>query len=402
MYLSHLECPKCDATYESEQRMQLCRCGSPLLVRYDLKKVRKDFRKKSLASRKENLWRYWELLPINNEGNIVTLGEGMTPLIPLKNLGPKLDLYHLYLKDEGLIPTGTFKARGAAVGVSRAKELGIKILAMPTNGNAGGSWAAYCAKAGIKAVIVMPEDAPIINRKEVAITGAELYLVDGLISDAGKIIGGAIAEHGWYDASTLKEPYRIEGKKTMGLEIIEQLGWQVPDVIIYPTGGGVGIIGIYKGLKEFQEIGWIGEKMPRLVSVQSSGCAPIVRAWEEKKSESTFWENSNTIAFGLNVPKALGDFLILKVIYETEGCAVAVGDDEILRAQQMLATQEGVFCCPEGAATLSATIQLTKSGWIRPGESVILLNTGTGLKYPETVHTEPPLLQPGDRLPGFY
>jgi threonine synthase len=223
-----------------------------------------------------------------------------------------------------------------------------------------------------------------------------------LISDAGKIIGGAIAEHGWYDASTLKEPYRIEGKKTMGLEIIEQLGWQVPDVIIYPTGGGVGIIGIYKGLKEFQEIGWIGEKMPRLVSVQSSGCAPIVRAWEEKKSESTFWENSNTIAFGLNVPKALGDFLILKVIYETEGCAVAVGDDEILRAQQMLATQEGVFCCPEGAATLSATIQLTKSGWIRPGESVILLNTGTGLKYPETVHTEPPLLQPGDRLPGFY
>jgi threonine synthase len=402
MYLFHLECPKCNATYESDQRMQLCRCGAPLLVRYDLKKVRKNFRKKALALRKESLWRYWELLPISNEGNIVSLGEGMTPLIPLKKLGPKLDLNHLYLKDEGLIPTGTFKARGAAVGVSRAKELGIKILAMPTNGNAGGSWAAYCAKAGIKAVIVMPKDAPIINHKEVVITGAELYLVNGLISDAGKIIERAIAEHGWYDASTLKEPYRIEGKKTMGLEIIEQLGWQVPDVIIYPTGGGVGIIGIYKGLKEFQEIGWIGEKMPRLVSVQSSGCAPIVRAWEEKKSESTFWENSNTIAFGLNVPKALGDFLILKVIYETEGCAVAVGDDEILRAQQMLATQEGVFCCPEGAATLSATIQLTKSGWIRPGESVILLNTGTGLKYPETVHTEPPLLQPGDRLPGFY
>jgi threonine synthase len=382
--------------------MQLCRCGAPLLVRYDLKKVRKNFRKKALALRKESLWRYWELLPISNEGNIVSLGEGMTPLIPLKKLGPKLDLNHLYLKDEGLIPTGTFKARGAAVGVSRAKELGIKILAMPTNGNAGGSWAAYCAKAGIKAVIVMPKDAPIINHKEVVITGAELYLVNGLISDAGKIIERAIAEHGWYDASTLKEPYRIEGKKTMGLEIIEQLGWQVPDVIVYPTGGGVGIIGIYKGLKEFQEIGWIGEKMPRLVSVQSSGCAPIVRAWEEKKSESTFWKNSNTIAFGLNVPKALGDFLILQAIYETDGCAVAVGDDEILNAQQMLATQEGVFCCPEGAATLSAVIQLTKSGWIKPGERVVLLNTGTGLKYPETVHTEPPLLQPGDRLPGFY
>jgi threonine synthase len=381
--------------------MQLCRCGSPLLVRYDLKKVRKNFRKKALASRKENLWRYWELLPVNKEENIVSLGEGMTPLIPLKNSGPKLDLNHLYIKDEGLIPTGTFKARGAAVGVSRAKELGIKILAMPTNGNAGGSWAAYCAKAGIKAVIVMPKDAPIINRKEVAVTGAELYLVNGLISDAGKIVGRAITEYGWYDASTLKEPYRIEGKKTMGLEIVEQLGWEVPDVIIYPTGGGVGIIGIYKGLKELQEIGWIGEKMPRLVSVQSTGCAPIVKAWTEKKSESTFWDNSNTIAFGLNVPKALGDFLILQAIYETGGCAVAVGDEEILSAQQMLATQEGVFCCPEGAATLGAATQLTKSGWIKPGESVILLNTGTGLKYPETIHTEPPLLQPEDRLPGL-
>jgi threonine synthase len=371
------------------------------LVRYDLKKVRKNFRKKALASRKENLWRYWELLPVNKEENIVSLGEGMTPLIPLKNSGPKLDLNHLYLKDEGLIPTGTFKARGAAVGVSRAKELGIKILAMPTNGNAGGSWAAYCAKAGIKAVIVMPKDAPIINRKEVAVTGAELYLVNGLISDAGKIVGRAIAEYGWYDASTLKEPYRIEGKKTMGLEIVEQLGWEVPDVIIYPTGGGVGIIGIYKGLKELQEIGWIGEKMPRLVSVQSTGCAPIVKAWEEKKSESAFWENSNTIAFGLNVPKALGDFLILQAIYETGGCAMAVGDDEILKAQQMIATQEGIFCCPEGAATLSAAIRLTKSGWIKHGESVVLLNTGTGLKYPETVHTEPPLLQPEDCLPGL-
>jgi len=398
MYVSHLECPKCNATYESEQRIQLCRCGSPLLVRYDLKKVKRTFRKKGLVSRRENLWRYWELLPVNKEENIVSLGEGMTPLIHLKNSGPKLGLNHLYLKDEGLIPTGTFKARGAAVGVSRAKELGIKVLAMPTNGNAGGSWAAYCAKAGIKAIIVMPQDAPMINRKEVTITGAELYLVNGLISDAGKIVGRAIAEYGWYDASTLKEPYRIEGKKTMGLEIAEQLGWEVPDVIIYPTGGGVGMIGIYKGLKEVQEIGWIGEKMPRLVSVQSAGCAPVVKAWEEKKSESTFWENSNTIAFGLNVPKALGDFLILQAIYETNGCAVAVEDNEILRAQQMLASEEGIFCCPEGAATLSAAIQLIKSNWIKPNEKVVLLNTGTGLKYPEIVHTEPPLLQPEDHL----
>jgi len=399
MYLSHLECPKCNATYESEQRIHLCRCGSPLLVRYDLKKVKRTFRKKALASRRENLWRYRELLPVKHEESIVSLGEGMTPLIHLKKSGPKLGIDHLYLKDEGLIPTGTFKARGAAVGVSRAKELGIKVLAMPTNGNAGGSWAAYCAKAGIKAIIVMPQDAPMINRKEVAITGAELYLVNGLISDAGKIVGRAIAEYGWYDASTLKEPYRIEGKKTMGLEIAEQFGWEVPDVIIYPTGGGVGIIGIYKGLRELQEIGWIGEKMPRLVSVQSAGCAPVVRAWKEKKSESAFWENSNTIAFGLNVPKALGDFLILQAIYQTDGCAVAVEDDEILRAQQMLAREEGIFCCPEGAATLSAAIQLIKSKWIKPNEKVVLLNTGTGLKYPETVHTEPNLLQPEDRLP---
>jgi threonine synthase len=401
MYVSHLECPKCSATYEGEHPIHLCRCGSPLLVRYDLKKVKRRLRKKTLNSRKENLWRYRELLPVEREENIVSLGEGMTPLLHLVHLGSELGLPHLYLKDEGLIPTGTFKARGAAVGVSRAKELGVKILAMPTNGNAGGSWATYCAKAGIKAIIVMPEDAPIINRKEVAVTGAELYLVDGLISDAGKIVGRAVDEYGWYDASTLKEPYRIEGKKTMGLEIVEQLGWEVPEVIIYPTGGGVGMIGISKGLKELQEIGWIGEKMPKLVSVQSAGCAPIVKAWEEKKLESVFWESSNTIAFGLNVPKALGDFLILQAVYETNGCAVAVEDAEILRAQQMLASQEGVFCCPEGAATLSAAIQLTKESWIKPDESVILLNTGTGLKYPETVHTEPPLLQPEDRLPGI-
>jgi threonine synthase len=399
MFVSHLECAKCSATYESEQCIQLCRCGSPLLVRYDLKKVKKNFRKKALTLRKANLWRYWELLPVRKEENLVFLGEGMTPLLALRNLGSTLGMNSLYLKDEGLIPSGTFKARGAAMGVSRAKELGIKVLAMPTNGNAGGSWAAYCAKAGIEAVIVMPKDAPIINRKEVAVAGAELYLVNGLISDAGKIVGRAIAEYGWYDASTLKEPYRIEGKKTMGLEIAEQFDWEVPDVIIYPTGGGVGIIGIYKGLKELQEIGWIGERMPRLVSVQSSGCAPVVKAWKEKRRESTFWENSRTIAFGLNVPKALGDFLILDAIYNTNGCAVAVKDDEILKAQQMLATHEGIFTCPEGAATLSAAIKLEHKGWIKPDERVVLLNTGTGLKYPETVSTEPPLLQPEDNLP---
>lgn len=399
MYVSYLECPKCGANYESEKPIQLCQCGAPLLVRYDLKKVKKNFRKKALHTRKANLWRYWELLPVKKEENVVFLGEGMTPLLHLKNLGSKLGINNLYLKDEGLIPTGTFKARGAAVGVSRAKELGIKVLAMPTNGNAGGSWAAYCAKAGIKAVIVMPKDAPIINRKEVAVAGASLFLVNGLISDAGKIVGQAIAEYGWYDASTLKEPYRIEGKKTMGLEIAEQFGWEMPDVILYPTGGGVGIIGIYKGLKELQEIGWVSGKISRLVAVQSTGCAPIVKAWEERKTESSFWENARTIAFGLTVPKALGDFLVLEALYNTDGCAVAVEDDEILKAQHMLASREGVFVCPEGAATLSGAIKLARNGWIKHDERVVLLNTGTGLKYPETVKTEPPMLEPDDHLP---
>jgi len=401
MYVSHLECPKCGASYESEKPVQLCQCGAPLLVRYDLKKVRESFRKHSLASRKADLWRYLELLPVKNEENVVSLGEGMTPLLSLKNLGPELGLSNLYMKDEGLIPTGTFKARGAAVGASRAKELGIKVLAMPTNGNAGGAWAAYCAKAGIKAVIVMPKDAPIIHRKEVAITGARLFLVNGLISDAGRIVNRAVAEYGWFDASTLKEPYRIEGKKTMGLELAEQFGWEMPDVIIYPTGGGVGIIGIYKGLKELQEIGWVRGRMARLVAVQSTGCAPIVKAWEEGKKESVFWENARTIAFGLTVPKALGDFLVLEAVYNTEGCAVAVEDDEILKAQQMLASREGVFVCPEGAATLSAAIKLSLSSWIKRDEKVVLLNTGTGLKYPETVKTGPPVLEPDDHLPRF-
>lgn len=399
MFVSHLECPKCESTYESEQRIQLCKCGAPLLVRYDLQKVKENLTKNDLLSRPATLWRYRELLPLKQEENMVSLGEGMTPLIPLEGIGLQIGIPDLLMKDEGIIPTGTFKARGAAVGVSRAKELGIRVLAMPTNGNAGGSWAAYCARAGIKLVIVMPVDSPAINRKEIAISGADLYLVEGGISDAGKIVARAVADYGWFDASTLKEPYRNEGKKTMGLEIAEQLQWNVPDVILYPTGGGVGIIGIYKALKELQEIGWIKNKLPRLVAVQSSGCAPIVTAWQENKKESVFWENAQTVAFGITVPKALGDFLVLEAIYDTGGCAVAVDDEEILSAQSVLASQAGAFVCPEGAATLSAAIKLARDGWIQPHDKVILLNTGTGLKYPETVQTNPPILQPDDVLP---
>ncbi|HOG06725.1 MAG: threonine synthase [Syntrophales bacterium] len=398
MFVSHLSCPKCRATYEPNRKIQLCTCGSPLLVAYDLKKTEKALKKDSLPQRRNDLWRYRELLPVRDFKNIVTLGEGMTPLIRLRNIGGEMDLPHLYLKDEGIIPTGTFKARGAAVGVSMAKELGVKALAMPTNGNAGGAWALYCAAAGIQAVIVMPKDAPPIPRKECVIAGASLYLVNGLISDAGRIVGRAVTDRGLYDASTLKEPYRIEGKKTMGLEIAEQFGWDVPEVILYPTGGGVGIIGIYKALQELQEIGWIGSRMPRLVAVQASGCAPVVSAWQAKKTESVFWENSATVAFGINVPKALGDFLVLDAVYATNGCAVAVTDEDILNAQAYLGRREGLFVCPEGAATLAAARRLVREGWIEKNERVVLLNTGTGLKYPDSVDAEPPVLQPGDAI----
>ncbi|HEX9976763.1 MAG TPA: threonine synthase [Dehalococcoidales bacterium] len=396
--LSHLECSKCGKTHDPDQVNQLCSCGAPLLARYDMKRLVR-VKKDDLLKRPPSLWRYQEFLPVKKEENITTLGEGMTPIIPLKRIGARLGMKHLYLKDEGILPTGTFKCRGAAVGVSRAKELCVTTLAMPTNGNAGAAWAMYSARAGIKAYIVMPDDAPAITQKECVISGAALYLVRGLISDAGKIVGRAVEKYGWFDASTLKEPYRIEGKKTMALEIVEQFDWEVPDVIVYPTGGGVGIIGIHKSLCELQEIGWIQKKMPRLVSVQSAGCAPIVKAWQEGKSESEPWPNPTTIAFGLNVPKALGDFLILEAIYQTNGCAVATKDGEILQSQATLAAEEGVLACPEGAATLAATIHLLKQGWLKPDEKVVLLNTGTGLIYPETVKVEVPCLNPDEDLP---
>ena len=401
MFVSHLSCPKCNASYESESLIQMCRCGAPLLVNYDLDRVERALSKETLKEREPTLWRYKELLPVKSPENIVSLGEGMTPLLTLKRLGRHINMPNLFLKDEGIIPTGTFKARGAAVGVSRAKELGVKVLAMPTNGNAGAAWAVYCAPAGIRAVIVMPEDAPPIPRGECAIAGASLFLVKGLISDAGKIVAQAVAEQGWFDASTLKEPYRIEGKKTMGVEIAEQFNWEMPEVIIYPTGGGVGIIGIYKALMELREMGWVEGPMPRLVAVQATGCAPIVRAFEERRRDSEFWEDAHTCAFGITVPKALGDFLVLDAIYKTDGCAIAVSDEELLEASALLARTEGTFICPEGAANLSAAMKLRETGWINPDEKVVLLNTGSGLKYPETVSVSPPVLLPGDTLPSI-
>jgi len=397
-YMSHLDCPKCGTHYDADQLQQLCTCGSPLLVRYDLQAAAAHLTKDDLLRREPSLWRYRELLPVRDAANIVSLGEGMTPLVRLERIGAADGFQQLYMKDEGTIPTGSFKARGAAVGISRAKELGVTALAMPTNGNAGGAWAAYAARAGIQATVVMPTSAPTITRNECDVTGADAYLVNGLISDAGKIVGRAIAKHGWYDASTLKEPYRIEGKKTMGYELAEQFGWEVPDVILYPTGGGVGLIGIHKALLELQEMGWIGERLPRLVAVQATGCAPIVKAWEEGKSASEFWNDAETVAFGITVPKALGDFLVLEAIYDTGGCAIAVDDEKILTAQRRLATLEGAFLCPEGAATYAAALDLKQQGWIQPEDRVVLLNTGAGLKYPDTVQPQFATLQPDDDL----
>lgn len=399
-YISHLECPKCGERYEENKIQQLCKCGSPLLVRYHLEKVKATVSREDISKRSNSLWRYHELLPIHNKENVITLGEGMTPLEKLPSLGAEYGLNNLYIKDEGVIPTGSFKTRGASVGVSKAKELGVKQLAMPTNGNAGAAWALYAAKAKIKATIVMPVDAPQITRKEVYVAGGDLYLINGLISDAGKVVGKLVQSHGVYDSSTLKEPYRIEGKKTMGYEIVEQFGWKVPDVILYPTGGGVGIIGIYKALLELQELGWIEKgKLPRLVAVQAEGCAPIVEAWKKGEKESNFFENSTTCAFGINVPKALGDFLVLEGIYATQGCALAISEEELLQAQKQVASLEGNFICPEGAATFAAVRILREQDWIQEDEHVVCLNTGLGLKYPETVEIEGvQTLQPGQDI----
>lgn len=392
-YVSHSYCPKCKKEYSTKEKHQLCECGSPLLVAYDLEKLKANLSPEDVQSREPNLWRYHELLPVEDPENVVSLGEGMTPLIKMPKLGKEMDIPNLYMKDEGIIPTGSFKARGAAVGVSKAKELGVEQLAMPTNGNAGAAWSLYSSRADIKATVVMPKDAPVITRNECAVAGADLYLVDGLISDAGKIVGEAIKAWGLYDASTLKEPYRIEGKKTMGLEIAEQFSWNLPDVILYPTGGGVGLIGIYKALNELKELGWIKGDLPRLVAVQAENCAPIVKAWNERKQESEFWPDSSTIAFGINVPKAIGDFLVLEAVYNTNGCAIAVDEDKIVEEQKKVAQLEGSFICPEGAATFLAARRLREEGWIKENETVVALNTGLGIKYPNTVDIEVPVLE---------
>jgi threonine synthase len=396
--LSHLDCPRCGARHDADELQGTCSCASPLLARYDLERVRVAPR--DIAARPPDLWRYHELLPVRAAGRVVSLGEGMTPLLALPRLGRALGVPNLLMKDESLIPTGTFKARGAAVGVSRAAELGVAAIAMPTNGNAGAAWSVYAARAGMRSLIVMPAAAPAITRAECAAAGAELYLVDGLIGDAGKLVAAAMASRpGYQDVSTLREPYRIEGKKTMGLEIAEQLGWRLPGVIVYPTGGGVGIIGIYKALSEMLELGWVAGDLPRLVAVQSTGCAPIVRAFQAGAAVSEPWPDAKTVAFGITVPKALGDFLILEALYATGGTAVAVTDEALLADQREVVRLEGTFICPEGAACVTAVRQLRETGWLSESDEVVVLNTGSGLIYPDTVPSRAPLLPPSGSIP---
>jgi threonine synthase len=381
-FVTHLECAMTGERHEADQVHNLSRAGKPLLVRYDLEGVRKALSKETLAKRAPDLWRYRELLPVRKTGDIVSLGETMTPIVAMPRLSKKLGAGEILVKDEGRLPTGSFKARGLVMAVSMAKALGIKHMAMPTNGNAGAALAAYASRAGIKTTIFCPEDTPEVNVSEIALQGATVYRVNGLIDDCGKIVGEGKAKVGWFDTSTLKEPYRIEGKKTMGLELAEQLGWQVPDAIFYPTGGGTGLIGMWKAFAELEAIGFIGKKRPRMIAVQAAGCAPMVKAFEAGVEHAPRWENAHTIAAGIRVPQAIGDFLILRAVRESGGFAIAVPDAAISAAINEMAREEGFLLCPEGAATYSAYKQSLADGRVKRTDQVMLFNCASGLKYP--------------------
>ena len=382
-FVTHLECSQTGERYPADTLQTLSKAGRPLLVRYDLDGIRRALPREALITRPQTLWRYRELLPVRRPENVLSLGEVVTPLIQLPRIAARLAKGgEILVKDEGRLPTGSFKARGLAVAVSMAKELGIGRMAMPTNGNAGAAMAAYCSRAGIKAYIFCPDDTPAVNIREIGMQGAEVFLVDGLIDDCGRLVSEGEREVGWFNCSTLREPYRIEGKKTMGIELAEQLGWQLPDVILYPTGGGTGIIGMWKSFAELESIGWIGSKRPRMVVVQAAGCAPMVKAWEEGVEHAPHWENAHTFAAGIRVPQAVGDFLILRAVRESGGFAIAVTDDAIAEAWREVATEEGLLLCPETAATYSAYKQALAAGRVRPDERVVLFNCASGLKYP--------------------
>ena len=382
-YVSHLECGLTgDSDYEAGKLHGLSRAGRPLLVRYDLKAAAKDLDRDEIWARPGGFWKWRELLPVLASENVIALGEDDTPMISC----PALARTHgvtgdILIKDEGRLPTGSFKARGLALAVSMAKELGLTRLAMPTNGNAGAAMAAYATRAGIESYIFCPDDTPEANVREIALMGGKIWRVNGLINDCGKIVGEGKEAAGWFDLSTLKEPYRIEGKKTMGYELVAQLGWEMPDVIFYPTGGGTGFIGMWKAFDEMEAMGWIGPKRPRMVAVQASGCAPIVKAFDEGKRHADLWQNAHTFASGIRVPVAVGDFLILDAARESGGCAIAVDDIAIEAARQEIGAREGVLVCPEGAATYAAYLAMLNDGRVAKSDRVILFNCGNGLKY---------------------
>jgi threonine synthase len=386
-FLSHLECSVCGTIHSVKELQTVCKsCGKSLIAKYDLASAKKSLKKSDLAHAVNSFWKFLPLLPIEHEDNVVSLGESVTPLVRLPRIGNELGMQQLWMKDEGLLPTGSFKARGLALAISKAKELGVKNICIPSAGNAAGASSAYASRAGLKCFVFMPEDTPSVNIKECQAYGANVVLVKGNISDAGKAMVEARKSYpDWFDVSTLKEPYRLEGKKTMGYELAEQFHWNLPDVIFYPTGGGTGLIGMWKAFDEMEQLGWIGSKRPKMISVQSSGCQPIVRAFNEKRNDSEFWNNAATIASGLRVPKPFADHLILKAIYDSKGCAVAVPDGHIAAAVKEIATKEGFFICPEAAATVVALRTVLSNGFIQKGETVVLFNTATGLKYPNVI-----------------
>ena len=381
-FVSHLECSKTGKRHASGRLHNLSEDGYPLLVRYDLERMAGAFTREMLAGRAADLWRYRELLPVTEAANIVSLGEVTTPLITLEAIAGRLGAGRIDVKDEGRLPTGSFKARGITVAISMAKELGVKRVAMPTNGNAGAALSAYATRAGMESHVFCPEDTPEINIAETGLQGARVYRVNGFINDCGKLVGDGRAAAGWFDVSTLKEPYRIEGKKTMGLELAEQLGWATPDVIFYPTGGGTGLIGMWKAFDELEQLGWLGRERPRMVAVQAEGCAPIVKAYEEGRDRAEPWRDAATVAAGIRVPAAIGDFLILAAVRESGGFAISVSDAAIERARAEVASREGLLLCPEGAATYAAWLKSRDEGRIGRRDHVVLFNCATGLKYP--------------------
>jgi threonine synthase len=380
-YLTHLECSLNGKQYDASQLIRLSDEGLPLLVRYDLDKARADLDRDKIMRRPASMWRFHELLPVSDPKCRITLGEGGKPILKLPRLGQQFGLNQIFMKDEGQNPTGSFKALGLAAAVSRALELGVEEFVIPTAGNAGGALAAYAARAGVLAHVYMPSDAPLINIMEVQMSGADLHLVNGLINDAGREAAAAAAEGGWFDVSTLKEPYRLEGKKIMGYELAAHFDWQLPDVIIYPTGGGTGLIGMWKAFDEMEKLGWIGSYRPRMVAVQSDGCAPVIKAFHDGAEATSTWENAVTLAGGLRVPAAVGGRLMLTALRESGGTAVAVSDARIIQAQKLLATQEGMFVSLEAAATVAALEDLATQNWIQPDERVLIFNTGNGLKH---------------------